>query len=509
MHRLGSVYLLIAAVLVATAGLGFYSYSYSSQAASRDRMIILGTMAELAEEKVLGIESEINQANQSVFDAVDINNLKQFQEIMQRERLAVSNVLILDEQFAITPGGFFSDRVGAELDAFREFFEKEVLPALPLEGAPLGDQRNHYLSFDGRPSLFTIGRRYGQGRTFYVVVETDLSYLIAVVFPQFFQVRSQHLYQVVDDRNELVYGFPFRGIPGEDIVEHHFSETATGWRLRVAHRDRAALSPPRLRKVLDFVLIGLALSVIGGGLVFLLRAVQRERRANELKSEFISNVSHELKTPLSIISMFGELLAMGRTKSPEQATEYAEIIRRESVRLSRLIDNVLDFAKIERGVGAVELAEADLGEVVERAAELCGHRADRVDLELEVEIEPDLPPVRIDANAMTLATLNLLDNAIKYAAEGKRLLVSVRHRDDRITLEVRDFGPGIALDEQEAIFERFYRAKAVRLKPIRGSGIGLALVKHIAEAHGGGLEVESEEGHGATFRLWIPMGAGG
>jgi two-component system phosphate regulon sensor histidine kinase PhoR len=170
---------------------------------------------------------------------------------------------------------------------------------------------------------------------------------------------------------------------------------------------------------------------------------------------------------------------------------------------------VLDFAKIERGVGDVELAEADLGDVVERAAELCGHRAERVDLDLEVDIEPELPAVRIDANAMTLATLNLLDNAIKYAADGKRLLVGVRREGERMVLEVRDFGPGIAHEEQHAIFERFYRAKAVRLKPIRGSGIGLALVKHIAEAHGGGLEVESEEGQGATFRLWIPMGAGG
>jgi two-component system phosphate regulon sensor histidine kinase PhoR len=509
MHRLGRVYLLIAAVLVATAGLGFYSYSYSSQAASRDRMVILRTMAELAEEKVLGIESEINQANQSVFDAVDISDLKQFQEIMSRERLAVSNVLILDDKLDIVPGGFFSDRVGAQLDAFREFFEKEVLPALPLEEAPLGDQRNHYLSFDGRPSLFTIGRRYDHSKAFYVVVETDLSYLIAVVFPQFFQVRSQHLYQVVDERDELVYGFQFQGIPWEDTVEHPFSETATGWRLRVAHRDRAALRPPRLRKVLDFLLIGLALSVIGGGLVFLLRAVRREQRANELKSEFISNVSHELKTPLSIISMFGELLSMGRTKSPAQATEYAEIIRRESVRLSSLIDNVLDFARLERGVGDVELAEADLGEVVERAAELCGHRADRVELDLEVDIEPDLPKVRIDANAITLATLNLLDNAIKYAADGKRLQVAVRREGERMVLEVRDFGPGIAADEQEAIFERFYRAKAVRLKPVRGSGIGLALVKHIAEAHGGNLEVESTEGEGSTFRLWIPMASPG
>ena len=122
------------------------------------------------------------------------------------------------------------------------------------------------------------------------------------------------------------------------------------------------------------MLIGGAVTVILGGLAFLGFAIRRERRLNELKSEFISNVSHELKTPLSIISMFGEMLAEGRTKSPEQAHEYAEIIWRESVRLGRLIDNVLDFAKIERGMGVYEFAEADLGEVVDRAIELSGRR---------------------------------------------------------------------------------------------------------------------------------------
>ena len=110
----------------------------------------------------------------------------------------------------------------------------------------------------------------------------------------------------------------------------------------------------------------------------------------------------------------------------------------------------------------------------------------------------------LDSNALTLAILNLLDNAIKYAAEGQRVEVDLRRVGDRAQLEVRDLGPGIAASEQALIFDRFYRAHAARQRPIRGSGIGLALVKHIARAHGGELSVQSEEGEGATFRLWIP-----
>jgi two-component system phosphate regulon sensor histidine kinase PhoR len=509
MGRLARVYLLIAAVLAAAGGLAFYTYTYSSQLASRDRMVIMRTMAELAEEKVVGIESEIIKADLALFDSVDIDNLLEFQKLIRDERPAVESVQILDDELQIVPGGNYNRRSGDDLKAFQEFFEGSVVPQLDLENAPLNTRQNLYLTHDGLPYLFASSRRFSGGRLFYIVVETDLNYLIATIFPQFFQVRSQHLYQVVDERGELVYGFPFEGIPTSDVVELPFSETVSGWRLRVAHKDRAALTPPKTRQLLDFVLIGSALLVIVAGLVMLLLAVRRERRANELKSDFISNVSHELKTPLSIISMFGELLSMGRTKSPEQATEYAEIIRRESVRLSRLIDNVLDFAKIERGVDNIELAEGDLADVVARATELVGHRADRAELDLTLEVDPDIPTLRIDSNALTLATLNLLDNAIKYAADGGKIDVSVRREPTRVVLEVRDYGPGIADDEQTAIFDRFYRARAVRLKPIRGSGIGLALVKHIAQAHGGDLEVESVEGEGATFRLWIPVGGGG
>ena len=254
------------------------------------------------------------------------------------------------------------------------------------------------------------------------------------------------------------------------------------------------------------LLIGGAMTVILAGLGFLGFSIRRERRLNELKSEFISNVSHELKTPLSIISMFGEMLAEGRTKSPEQAHEYAEIIWRESVRLGRLIDNVLDFAKIERGMGVYEFSEdTDLAGVVETAIELSSRRVASADMRLESHLEPELPLIRLDQNAFTLAVLNLIDNAIKYAASGKKIQLDLRREGDRLVLSVRDFGAGIDPEEHERIFERFYRARAIRLKPIRGSGIGLALVQHIARAHGGDATVESTVGQGSTFRIWLPI----
>ncbi|HLL21183.1 MAG TPA: HAMP domain-containing sensor histidine kinase, partial [Kofleriaceae bacterium] len=276
--------------------------------------------------------------------------------------------------------------------------------------------------------------------------------------------------------------------------------------LRVAQKDTNDPDAMQRKRLVNSALIGGAVFVILGGLLVLGFAIRRERRLSELKSEFISNVSHELKTPLSIISMFGEMLAEGRTKSPEQAHEYAEIIWRESVRLGRLIDNVLDFAKIERGMGGYEFAEdTDITEVVDRVIELSGRRVQAADMTLEHEIEPDLPYVRLDGNAYTLAVLNLIDNAIKYAADGKKIALTLRRDGDRIVLSVRDWGAGIDPEEHERIFERFYRAKAIRLKPIRGSGIGLALVRHIARAHRGDVEVTSSPENGSTFSIWIPI----
>jgi two-component system phosphate regulon sensor histidine kinase PhoR len=346
-------------------------------------------------------------------------------------------------------------------------------------------------------------RRQSGTRTFYVVIEDDLTYFINTLFPQFFPPATAvlRLYELVDDRNVHRYGVPFLD-SDQGSVKETFTDTLDNWVLRVA--DATPDPAQQRRTVLNTFVIGFAVFVILASLGVLAIAIWRERRANELKSEFITNVSHELKTPLSIISMFGEMLALGRTKSPEQAVEYAEIIWRESVRLSRLIDNVLDFSKIERGLGGYEFAEADVGDVAARAVELSQRRLAAAEMTLDAVIDPDLPPVELDANAFTLAILNLIDNAIKYAADGKRIELRVHADARRVVLSVRDWGPGIDPEEQPRVFERFYRAKSVRLKPIRGSGIGLALVQHIARAHRGDVALTSEPGHGATFTIWLP-----
>jgi two-component system phosphate regulon sensor histidine kinase PhoR len=495
---------LIFAVLAAAVALAYYGYSYTSEVSSNERELAL--LQELADDRVLTIESQTESTDNKVLLGVQIEPISDLRELLKNSGAAATSVFVLDDHLRLVPDGSVSTRLGKPGIAFRDKFLARILPELPLAKQPV-DKRGHvYRTWDGRPYLFSFMKRVFGERTFYVVIEDDLVHLVDKVFPQFFSVSSssKRIYQVLDEKGVLRYGMPFADFAGGTVQETRFVSTVDGWVLRVTQKD---MTDPQLerRQLIDSFLIGGAVVVILGGLAILGLAIRRERRLNEFKSEFISNVSHELKTPLSIISMFGEMLAEGRTKSPEQAHEYAEIIWRESVRLGRLIDNVLDFAKIERGMGVYEFADADLGELIDRVIVVSSRRVAAAQMTLEVDIEPDLPVLHVDASALTLAVLNLIDNAIKYASEGKRIALGVRRVGDRVIVTVRDWGPGIEPDEHERIFDRFYRARAIRLKPIRGSGIGLALVQHIARAHGGDAAVTSAPPHGATFRIWLPI----
>src|SRR5690606_7923350 len=175
------------------------------------------------------------------------------------------------------------------------------------------------------------------------------------------------------------------------------------------------------RQVIELSMVSVAGLVAVIGLIVVLVAAAKERRVSTLKSDFVANVSHELKTPLALVRMFGELLLLDRVKSDDKRRQYLQIIVGESERLTALIDNVLDFAKVERGKAAYEFVPGDLGDVVARAVEVYRYRAEREDVTVELELEADLPGARIDARAIELAVINLLDNALKYAKDGSRI----------------------------------------------------------------------------------------
>jgi two-component system phosphate regulon sensor histidine kinase PhoR len=233
----------------------------------------------------------------------------------------------------------------------------------------------------------------------------------------------------------------------------------------------------------------------------------KERRLAALKSDFVANVSHELKTPLALVRMFGEMLLTGRVPNEDKKKQYLQIIVSESERLTALIENVLDFAKVERGKAAYDFAPGQVEEVVARAVEVFRYRAEREGMEVGLRVEEALPPASIDGRAIELAVINLLDNAFKYAKEGGRIDVEVTRATRFVRVCVSDRGPGIDPEDRARIFERFVRGRTSGETRVRGSGIGLSLVKHIAESHGGTIEVKSpisDEVRGCAFELSIP-----
>ncbi|MFB3825463.1 MAG: sensor histidine kinase [Bryobacteraceae bacterium] len=241
------------------------------------------------------------------------------------------------------------------------------------------------------------------------------------------------------------------------------------------------------------------------GAALLWRDMRREVRMADMQAQFVASVSHELKTPLTAIRMFAETLQMGRSRDPETAAEYLGTIVNECERLTRLVDGVLQFAKLEQGKKIFHPRRTDLGRAVYAAVRAMQYPLEQKGFELRVEIEDGLPPVNADPDAIEQATLNLLSNAMKYSGGNREIGLRVRRSDGDALVQVWDRGIGIAPAEQARIFEKFYRVPG---EDASGAGLGLTLVAQIAHAHGGEVTVESAPGKGSTFTLRLPLQGG-
>jgi signal transduction histidine kinase len=259
----------------------------------------------------------------------------------------------------------------------------------------------------------------------------------------------------------------------------------------------------RQTSIISAFLLALALTLLAGYLLW--RDVQRNLRIAEMRSAFVSSVTHELKTPLTAIRMFSETLRLDEEVDRLTRIEYLDTILHESERLSRLVDNVLDFGKIERGKKAYRFQPVRLEEVVEEAARAARYPLEQAGFALEIDAAPDLPTVEADSDALQQAILNLLTNAMKYSGESRHIGLRLDRENGSARIRVIDKGIGIAPQEQEHIFESFYRAPTADNQHIPGTGLGLTIVAHVAKAHGGAVEVVSTPGGGASFTIRLPL----
>jgi signal transduction histidine kinase/tetratricopeptide (TPR) repeat protein len=281
-----------------------------------------------------------------------------------------------------------------------------------------------------------------------------------------------------------------------------------GFRLQFDETDVSAWTKSSLPfPILYWLILILVVGFTAFGGYLLWRDVSRELAIAEMRSQFAASVSHELKTPLTSIRMFAEALTMGVQTRPEAQKEYLRTIISESERLSRLLNNVLDFSKIEQGTRTYSFVNTSLEEVIQASEEAMAFPMNQKGFKLQVDLEKDIPPIKADRDAIEQAVLNLLHNAMKYSGESREIILKLRRNGDMVCIDVIDHGIGILEENRGRIFGKFFRVPGIENQKIPGTGLGLTIVSHIAKSHGGKVEVFSHSGEGSTFSLILPLEA--
>ena len=394
-----------------------------------------------------------------------------------------------------------------------EHYQKKGSPYIfEAEWVSRGDKRVYQST-----ALF-LKRDEKKGSPAIVGVAFDAEYLHDKFFPEMLDdVITRNVSDAQTDRNHAV--MMLRGKyesaalaqssgwdGGAPEAERNLEGAFPGLTLAIKLRGTTlAAIGERFARISFLTLAALSL-VLAGGIALTYRNVTKEMALARLKSDFVSNVSHELRTPLSLIRLYAETLEMGRLTSPEKYQEYYRIIRKESERLTALINNILDFSRIEAGRKEYDFRETDMSELVHNTLDSYRYQLEQSGFQFEEKID-EVPSMRVDREAMARSLLNLVNNALKYSQDRKYIGVNLYRDNGSVKLEVVDQGIGIPHQEQQKIFEKFYRVGDPLVHNTKGSGLGLSLVRHIVQAHGGEVAVDSAPGQGSKFTIVLPVRA--
>ena len=503
------IYWVFVPVVIGAVGfLGYLSFKTTFNIDVWGIRTIVDSTYGVAREKSQRIEQKIIDSDNAFLSIIDMENLEDLRERWEQlssVSTSVDSVFIIDENRSVIFG--VSDRTGEEFEYLTSIFQDILTPLLKLDDGKTTTLQHLHTKFDGKYYLLSYKSTKSDNVWYTVCLNYNVNYLKNTFLPDMFaDLAPTKLYNVVDNEGTLVFGSRIRE-SGEFIVSWRIPSTLYEWRIQVALTTTSFYeATSRKKQLYDIITVAIAFAVVFLGIVMLIYMAEQERRLGRLKSEFIANVSHELKTPLSIIRLFSDMLSMGKIKDPEKEKRYLHIISREGERLTALIDNVLDFSKMEGGKLAYQMTKADITQAVISAIEISKFKMDQGKINLEVDIEDSLPEVSHDPYAITLAVLNLLDNAAKYADGTDRVAVSVKGNGDKVNISVKDWGRGITKFEKRHLFDRFFRGKEAREKHQRGTGIGLTLVKSIIDSHGGKIKINSpidDSGKGTEFSITL------
>lgn len=404
-----------------------------------------------------------------------------------------------------------TEEINLEEPKRNAFIRMNVLPSvqfLSRSGAKSGNQL-HYFRIENIPdtTIYVAFRSFGIPGETRSIIGTVLNYSQILTLAKEIMTRlgkeeglNIDLLSESNNAEQNVTGY----IAEETL--YLLSGSADDMRLAISGAENLSIKEFTAKSVrLYYILIFTIILMIALGVIFILQDISREQELTRMKADFISNITHEIKTPITTIRNLAENVNEGWVTSSEKQHDYFRIIEGESEKLGHLIEKTLDFSRIESISKRYNLETCSLNEVIEKTLKRFRILTLGQEIDLSVNIEENLPAVNIDAVAIEQALLNLLDNAVKYSPGNKTVRLTAIAEGRHIKVSIADNGIGIAPKDRSRIFDKFYRSETGEAMNITGSGIGLTLVKDIIEAHGGDITVESRRNKGSTFIIRIPI----
>jgi len=392
--------------------------------------------------------------------------------------------------------------------------KKEVIPELArrLSQSEAYSPNSYRLSRNvgGRDLLLLaawIPDRMGEGTAGMLGVQLNNEYLLESVLPE--ALGNVQLNDGVEVVLADLAGRPLSGKRSTStalpLVTEYFEDNFPPWKIELFQAPAKGLEILDLRRNFYFWTILTLLVVLAFGAFLIVRTIAHEIEILKIKSDFVSSVSHEFKTPLTSIKALMERLVDGKVRDAGKMDQYFQIIAQDTDKLTRLVNNLLDFSKIEEGKKEYALSDADIVRIATEQVQGFKNERALAGREIRLEITGEIPTLRADADALSRALANLLSNAVKFTPPGKAIHVGLSSDGENVVLEVEDEGIGIHADEVGKVFEKFFQGRNVLDQSVKGTGLGLTLVKHIVEAHGGRILVESRLGLGSKFSMVFPI----
>ena len=402
-----------------------------------------------------------------------------------------------------------------EVLLFTDFLKREAVPKIKekLTLSHMGGEAQPGRLLAARREEFclvsySVLPNFQSGKTFYGGFCWDLSSLKREILPIVLENLTKETglsLRIIDDRGRNILTGK-EEFTSKDSLSLSYRQFPFPWKLLVSQLAFSDLErTARRENFLYGVLLTFIVALMLMGAFLIVRDISREAETTRLKTEFVHNISHELKTPLTLIRLYGETLQRKEDLKKDERKEAYEIITKESERLSHLINNVLDFSRIEMGRKEFDFKKGNLAQIVRDTLESYRYHLEKKGFSIKKEIASDLPEMNFDGEAIASVLVNLLSNAMKFSPKIKEVTVKLFKDNGNAVLQVADEGIGISPKDTSRIFNRFYRVKNEIVTDTGGSGLGLTLVKHIAEAHAGRIKVESEPGKGSILSVIFPL----